>query len=119
MDSKIRFIPHAGEHDAIDHDWVKRLQVIHGILRYICDNTRPDISVSLGTASHAVARPMDGAAIFEHHLRILRNLRDTAGLNQVIGTSQSTFEIFAFADASHVTDHDSKGRLGYVIFFFS
>lgn len=117
MDSKIRFIPHAGEHDQIDHEWVKRLQIIHGIERYICDNTRPDISVALGTASHAVARPLNGEDVFNHHLRILRNLRDTRGLCLELGTEQTTFEMFAFADASHITENDSKGRLGYVIYF--
>lgn len=119
MDSKVRYVQHAHEMEDIDHEWVKRLQIIHGIERYICDNTHPEISVPLGMVSHAVARPLEGHGkdVWNYHLNIMRYLRDARNICYEIGTQQIEFEMFAFCDASHITAHDSKGRLGYVIYF--
>lgn len=118
MDPAIKYLPRAERGAGQDPDEVRKIQEIHGTLRYLCDNTRPDISVPLGILSQCVSRPVDSEEIFEHHLNILRYLRRTQYQSLKIGGArqQKIINLFAFSDASFLKDNDSLGRLGGVIY---
>jgi hypothetical protein len=115
IDPTIKFVPRE-ENEIVDSNNIKHLQQIHGALRYLCDNTRSDISVALGILSNSLTQP-NYELNLSLYQRIILYLYNTRFQSMVIGTNTCQFEMFAFSDASFIKDHDSKGRLGVVIYF--
>ena len=90
---------------------------ITGTLRYLADRTRPDVLVATGSISTGGAtNPSDDhVATAERTINYLIQHPD-CGL--VLG-GKSPLSIFAYADASYITDGDAKSRLGGCIFLNS
>ena len=87
---------------------------ITGRLRYLADRTRPDILVATGEISTGGAKdPSD-----EHlktALRTMDYLTTTSDLGLTLG-GEGDFVIFAYVDASYITDGNAKSRLGGCVF---
>ena len=87
---------------------------ITGRLRYLADRTKPDILVATGEISTGGAKdPSD-----EHlktALRTMDYLTTTSDLGLTLG-GEGDFVIFAYVDASYITDGNAKSRLGGCVF---
>ena len=87
---------------------------ITGTLRYLADRTRPDILVATGCMSTggAINPSNDHIATAE---RTVNYLMQYPNLGLVLGGA-TPLSIFAYADASYITDGDAKSRLGGCVF---
>jgi hypothetical protein len=84
-----------------------------GKLRHLIDTTRPDLLATvsiLSSLQHYYPHYLD-PIIWINLLKYIYYTRDQhIRVNTAITTT--TFQLFAFSDASYVTDSDSKSRLG-------
>ena len=87
---------------------------VTGKLRYIADRTRPDILVATGEISTGGATdPSD-----EHvktAIKTMCYLSSTSSLTLKLG-GEGELNIFAYVDASYITDGNAKSRLGGCVF---
>jgi hypothetical protein len=87
---------------------------ITGTLRYLADRTRPDILVATGSMSTGGASdPSDDHVATAE--RTINYLMQYPNLGLVLGGA-TPLSIFAYADASYITDGDAKSRLGGCVF---
>ena len=87
---------------------------ITGTLRYLADRTRPDILVATGCMSTGGAtNPSDDHVATAE--RTINYLMQYPNLGLVLGGA-TPLSIFAYADASYITDGDAKSRLGGCVF---
>jgi histone deacetylase 1/2 len=90
------------------------LQPVVGQLRWLADRTRPDLLASVGELSRGGEKnPSD------MHLQVSTRIRNfitsTREAGMILGGKDEP-TLFAYCDASYVTDGDAKCRLGGAIF---
>lgn len=87
---------------------------ITGKLRYLADRSRPDILVATGEMSTGGAE-----APSDEHLLVAKRAQNyvfcTKGLGLLFSVEKE-LDLFAYSDASYVTDGNCKSRLGGCIF---
>jgi hypothetical protein len=85
-----------------------------GKLRYLADRTRPDILVATGEISTGGAVDPSNDHI-KTVIKTMNYLSTTADLSLKLG-GEGDLTLFAYVDASYITDGNAKSRLGGCIF---
>jgi hypothetical protein len=85
-----------------------------GSLRYLADQTRPDLSYSLGTVAKFASSP--GAAHWAAVKRILRYLQGTTGVGLQYGGPSASLVLEGFCDSDFAADPaDRRSLSGHVM----
>ena len=99
---------------AIPNENNESLLPVTGTLRYLADRTRPDVLVATGCMSTGGAtNPSDDHLATAE--RTINYLIQHPDYGLVLGGT-TPLSVFAYADASYITDGDAKSRLGGCIF---
>ena len=81
-----------------------------GKIRYCADKSRPDILFAINMISTQTEKPHDefvGAT-----MKLLKYLYSTSSDSLQLGGNDGEIKLFAFSDASYVTDKDARSQLG-------
>jgi hypothetical protein len=83
---------------------------ILGKIRYVADKTRPDILFATNLlCTKALNPPIE---FMQGTIKLLKYLKDSSSDTLKLGGDDKEIKLFAFSDASYVTDSDSKSQLG-------
>jgi len=87
---------------------------ITGRIRYCADKSRPDILYAINTISTQANNPSE--EFIEATIKLLKYLNTTVEDSLTLGGRDKVVKLFAYSDASYVTDGDSKSQLGNCFF---
>ena len=85
-----------------------------GKIRYCADKSRPDILFAINLISTQTEKPND--EFVEATIKLMKYLYSTRNECLTLGGKDDELKLFAYSDASYVTDKDSKSQLGNCFF---
>jgi hypothetical protein len=108
--SSIPMSPVINFRNAIKNENNESLLPILGKIRYVADKTRPDILYATNLLCTKAVNPPD--EFIYATAKLLKYLKETKADSLTFGGIDKEIKLFAFSDASYVTDGDSKSQLG-------
>jgi hypothetical protein len=88
----------------------KSILPITGKIRYCADKSRPDILYTINTISTQASNPNE--EYINATIKLLKYLNTTIDSALTLGGNDKEVKLFAYSDASYITEGDSKSQLG-------
>jgi len=92
----------------------KSILPITGKIRYCADKSRPDILYAINTISTQANNPNE--EFITATIKLMKYLNTTIKESLQLGGKDNKLILFAYSDASYVTDGDSRSQLGNCFF---
>jgi len=92
----------------------KSILPITGKIRYCADKSRPDILYAINTISTQANNPNE--EYITATIKLMKYLNTTINESLQLGGKDTKLILFAYSDASYITDGDSKSQLGNCFF---
>jgi hypothetical protein len=92
----------------------KSILPITGKIRYCADKSRPDILYTINTISTQANNPNE--EYINATIKLLKYLNTTIDSALTLGGNDKEVKLFAYSDASYITEGDSKSQLGNCFF---